>query len=247
MGKFTYSASGADESRLPVTALLSRFLLGIASGNSHAHAEWRRCLPDFLVPDLYGPALRDVMGQSPMADYSTAIDTADGQTLLDRCLIADQAYHLPSGLLMKTDAMSMANSVEIRVPFLDRRIMEFSANCDLGLLLPARGPSKPLLRAALRNKGAPADVWSAPKRGFNNPLAELIRGPLRQLCVRIFEGAPGLLEPYLRPDAVRRIWRSHAARQCNHAYALWPILTFALWRSQLEGQPIGGVRRETAL
>jgi asparagine synthase (glutamine-hydrolysing) len=246
VGKFTYSASGADESRLPVTALLSRFLLGIASGNAHAHAEWRRCLPDFLVPDLYGPALRDVMATSPMADYRTAIDTADGQTQLDRCLIADQAYHLPSGLLMKTDAMSMANSVEIRVPFLDRRIMEFSANCDLGLLLPARGPSKPLLRAALRKKGASANVWSAPKRGFNNPLAELIRGPLRPLCTRIFEGAPGILEPYLRPDAVRRIWRSHAARQCNHAYALWPILTFALWRSQLEGHPIGGVRQETA-
>ena len=137
LGKFIYSASGANESRLPATALLSRFLLGIAAGNSHAHAEWRRYLPDFLIPDIYGTALREVTATSPMADYRIAIDNADGQTLLDRCLIADQAYHLPSGLLMKTDAMSMANSVEIRVPFLDRRIMEFSANCDLGLLLSA--------------------------------------------------------------------------------------------------------------
>ena len=238
VGKFTYAASGADESHLPLTTLLSRFLLGIASGNSHAHAEWRRYLPDFLMPDLYGPALRGMMELSPMADYRLAMDGADGQKLLDRCLIADQAYHLPGGLLMKTDAMSMANSVEIRVPFLDRRIMEFSAGCDLGVILPATGPSKPLLRSALRRKGASAAVWSAPKHGFNNPLAELMRGPLRQLCRRVFEGATGILEPYLRPDAVRRIWESHATRQCNHAYALWPILTFALWRSQLEGNPI---------
>jgi asparagine synthase (glutamine-hydrolysing) len=134
--------------------------------------------------------------------------------------------------------MSMANSVEIRVPFLDRRIMEFSGNCDLRLLVPGKGPSKPVLRAALRKKGASADVWSAPKRGFNNPLAELIRGPLRALCTRVFEDSPGIFEPYLRPDAVRGIWRSHAGRKCNHAYALWAILTFAIWRSQLEGNPI---------
>jgi asparagine synthase (glutamine-hydrolysing) len=235
VGKFAYSASGGDESRLPMTALLSRFLLGIAAGNSHAHAEWRRYVPEFLVPQLYGPALRAYVGQSPMTDYRNAIDNGDGRSLLDRCLIADQTYHLPSGLLMKTDAMSMANSVEIRVPFLDRRIMEFSANCDLELLLPATGPSKPLLRAALRKKGASQEIWNSPKHGFNNPLAELIRGPLRQLCTDVFEGTSGIFEPYLRPDMVRNIWRSHINRQCNHSYALWPILTFALWRSQLEG------------
>jgi asparagine synthase (glutamine-hydrolysing) len=240
VGKFAYSASGADESRLPLTALLSRFLLGIASGNSYAHAEWRRYVPEFLLPQLYGPALRAYIGQSPMTDYRNAIHDADGNSHLDRCLIADQTFHLPSGLLMKTDAMSMANSVEIRVPFLDRRIMEFSAGCDLELLLPAIGPSKPLLRSALRKKGASKEIWDAPKRGFNNPLAELLRGPLRQLCINVFENTSGIFEPYLQPDAVRNIWRSHANRQCNQSYVLWPILTFALWRSHLEGVEIGG-------
>jgi asparagine synthase (glutamine-hydrolysing) len=234
-GKLMYAASQGNETRLPFTALLSRFLLGLAAGGGFAHAEWRRYVPQFLVPQLYGPALRYLADQSPMAGYRAAIEHADGPTMLDRCLIADQTYHLPTGILMKADAMSMANSVETRVPFLDRRIMEFSGRCSLDLVVPSRGPTKPLLRKALRSKGAAEQIWNAPKRGFNNPLAGLLRGPLRQLCENIFEHSRDIFEPYLQPDAVRGIWRSHADQKTNHAYALWPLLTFALWRSQLEG------------
>jgi asparagine synthase (glutamine-hydrolysing) len=235
VGRWAYASSGANETRLPATALLSRFLLGVASGGPYAHAEWRRYVPEFLVPRLYGPALRYLAEQSPMAGYRAAIEEADGPTLLDRCLIADQTYHLPTGLLMKTDAMSMANGVEIRVPFLDRRIMEFSGRCALDLLVPPRGPSKPLLRKALRGKGAAAEITSAPKRGFHNPLAGLLRGLLRPLCENAFERSRGIFEPYLEPDAIRELWRDHAERKANHAYALWPLLTFALYRSGLEG------------
>jgi len=242
VGRWSYASSGANETRLPATALLSRFLLGVASGGPYAHAEWRRYVPEFLVPRLYGPALRHLAAQSPMAGYRAAIEQADGPTLLDRCLIADQTYHLPTGLLMKTDAMSMVNGVEIRVPFLDRRIMEFSGRCALDLLVPLRGPSKPLLRNALRHKGASAKITDAPKQGFNNPLAGLLRGPLRQLCESVFERSLDIFEPYLQPDVVRQLWRNHANKSANHAYALWPLLTFALWRSQLQGLSYSGAK-----
>jgi asparagine synthase (glutamine-hydrolysing) len=234
-GKFLYARSGADETRLPAAALLSRFLLGIAAGGAYAHAEWRRYVPEFLLPRVYGSALRHLIGESPTADYRAAIEHADGRAMLDKCLIADQTYHLPSGLLMKTDAMSMANSVEIRVPFLDRRIMEFSGHCELDLIVPPRGPTKPLLRKALRSKGASERIWNAPKRGFNSPLAALLRGPLRPLGETVFGASRGIFEPYLEPDAVHELWRNHADQKINHAYVLWPLLTFALWRSQLEG------------
>jgi len=241
-GQLAYSGLGSNETRLPRAALLSRFLLGLAAAGPHAHAEWRRYIPEFLIPALYGPALRDLAKTSPTMDYRAAIDSADGPAHLDRCLIADQTYHLPSGLLMKTDAMSMANGVEIRVPFLDRRIMEFSGRCSLDLIAPSRGPTKPLLRDALRLKGADEAICSAPKRGFNNPLAALLRGALSPLCTELFVSSRDLFEPYLEPNAVRDLWQDHMERKSNHAYALWPLLTFAIWRSQLNGRPIAAGR-----
>ncbi len=235
LGKMMYAASAANETRLPATALLSRFLLGLAAGGSFAHAEWRRYIPEFLLPRLYGSALKHLADVSPMLGYRAAIENADGPTLLDRCLIADQTWHLPAGLLMKTDAMSMANGVEIRVPFLDRRVMELSGACSLDLIVQPDGPTKPLLRKALREKGAAEAIWNAPKRGFNNPLSGLLRGTLRPLSETIFENSPDLFAPYLQPDAVRALWREHAGLRRNHSYALWPLLTFALWRLELTG------------
>jgi asparagine synthase (glutamine-hydrolysing) len=235
LGRRAYAIGAQDETRLPALTLLSRFLSGIAAGAHYAHAEWRRYLPAFLMPDVYGPALRPLIGQSPLSGYREAIDDAAGDTLLERCIVADQSYRLPGGLLMKTDAMSMANSVELRVPLLDRRVMEFSARCSIDLLVPGHGATKPLLRRALKRRGAPLDVVEGPKRGFNAPLASLMRGPLHEICDETFERSPELLGPYLEPGGVRQLWREHEARRRNHAYALWPMLTLGLWRSQLSG------------
>jgi asparagine synthase (glutamine-hydrolysing) len=234
LGRFFYNAAPSDESRLPATAKLSRFLLAVAAGRAHAHAEWRRYLPDFLVPEVYGPALRPLIGTPPTAAYRAALDGTDGEERLDSCLIADQAYHLPGGLLVKSDRMSMANGVEIRVPFLDRRIVEFASSCHSDLIVPLFGESKPLLRRALARYGAPAEVVRAAKRGFNAPLAANLRGPLRSLCDEVFGGASPWLHPYLEPRAVQNLWIEHRDRRSNHAYALWPMLTLALWRQSLE-------------
>ena len=65
-------------------------------------------------------------------------------------------------------------------------------------------------------------------------LSGLLRGALRPLSETIFEKSPDLFAPWLQPDAVRALWREHAELKTNHAYALWPLLTFALWRSELE-------------
>jgi asparagine synthase (glutamine-hydrolysing) len=160
--------------------------------------------------------------------------SAAGGTLVDRCLVADQRFHLPSGLLMKADAMSMAHSLELRVPFLDRRIMDFAGRCQSSLLTPLRGASKRLLRSALERYHAPADVIADRKRGFNTPLARLLRTSLSGLAQRHFAAEVDRLAPYLAPDVVRRLWIEHKDRRANHAYTLWPILTFAIWLEQLD-------------
>lgn len=230
LGKLLYGHSNNTSTRMPIIATLSRFLQGVAYGKEYAHTEWRRFLPHFVASSIYGPKLLDMISVSPMSAYRHAFDHYPLTNVLDRALISDQCVHLPGGLLYKTDCMSMANSVEIRVPFLDKRVMEFAASCDLELLVPRKGPSKPLLRNTAKILGGHAEIVSGKKRGFNNPISNLLRGSLRELGNHLIIKNSDLMEPYLQPRAIQLLWSEHQAGTRNHAYALWPILHFLLWR-----------------
>jgi asparagine synthase (glutamine-hydrolysing) len=238
IGKAAYASAARNEDRLPLAALVARFTLGLAESRQFAHTRWRRLIPAFQQGDIYGMALQGVRAENPFAEYEHHMSAAGG-ALVDRCLVADQRFHLPSGLLMKADAMSMAHSLELRVPFLDRRIMDFAGRCQSSLLTPMRGASKRLLRRALQRYHAPEDVVADRKRGFNTPLARLLRTSLSGLAQRHFEREVDRLAPYLAPDVVRRLWIEHKDRRANHAYTLWPILTFAIWLEQL-ARPAAG-------
>lgn len=232
VGRAAYRLGAGDETRLGWPAVLSRFASGTGAGGRFAHAYWRRLLPEHLPDRLYGPALRPLLGEDPFAGYRAAMQETGSSSLFDSCLLADQSYHLPGLLLPKSDIMSMAHGLELRVPLLNRRIIELAGRLDTRLLLSKRGEQKLVLRHSARAMGVPASICDAPKHGFNSPIARLLRGTLAATGQRLFDSraATGLLEPYLRPEAVRALWREHLERRANHAYALWPIMHFALWR-----------------
>jgi len=246
IGRLSYGLGGSNEGRLPLSAIVSRLALGLGDGPSQAHTQWRRLVPAFQMPSLYGPLMRDVAENDPFVEYKSML-AAPGP-LLDRCLVADQRFHLPSGLLIKSDAMSMAHGLELRVPFLDRRIVDFAGSCDGPLLTNLKGDTKRVLRTALEQLGGPAAISRAPKRGFNVPIAQLLRTALRSTADQFLESRAETLAPYLNPQAVRMLWRQHRDREFNHAYTLWPILHFSIWKQSLSettSHSAGAPRRET--
>lgn len=226
-GRWAYYRKARDESRLATSAKLSRFALGLAAGGRHAHMQWRRLVPDFLLPALYGPEMVPLLQADPYTEYETCPDDAPIESL-DRWLLADQRFHIQS-ILMKVDAMSMAHSLEVRVPLLDRRIMEFAGRCAPDLLLPKKGPNKFLLRKVAERLGAPAAVLRAGKMGFNVPIAGMLRKELAPLANHWLERNPEVLAPYLVAGEVRKLWREHLQAHANHAFALWPMLVLAEW------------------
>lgn len=227
IGRAAYYTGAIDESRLPVSAVVSRFALGLATGGCKAHMQWRRLTPGFLLPKLYGNEMQSFVSTSPYIEYETCAD-GDIESSLDRWLLSDQRFHIQS-VLTKVDAMSMAHGLEVRVPLLDRRIMDFAGRCSTRLLLPQNGPSKFLLRRAAERFGAPASVLNAKKRGFNVPIARLLRKELAVLSNHWLDRNPDVLSPYLNPDAIRALWRDHVKGKVNHAFALWPLLILAEW------------------
>jgi asparagine synthase (glutamine-hydrolysing) len=122
--------------------------------------------------------------------------------------------------------MTRAHGLELRVPLLDRRIMEFAGRIDARLLVSRKGDSKRVLRAAAKRLGVPETVVSATKRGFNAPLARFLPADLRPLAEDCFDKAVDRLNPWLEPNAA--LWREHRDAIVNHDYTLWPILNLSL-------------------
>ena len=153
-------------------------------------------------------------------------DTAKGRDFTTQLMIVDLQSYLPGDILTKVDRMSMAVSLEARVPLLDHVVAEFA------LSLPARlklrdGVGKWVLRQAIADR-VPAEVFDRPKQGFDVPLREWFR---RELAYRLDE----LLNPacsiyaYASPGAVTRVVTEHRTGRRDHARTIWRLLVLERW------------------
>ena len=193
------------------------------------HATWRHYLPNDERSPIYGAALRDQMNIDPFAGYAAAY-TATAGDATDKAMLADQTYYLPGDMLIKVDRASMAHGLEIRVPFLDRRMMELAAGLHTDLLFGTSGDqTKLVLRNALREHGGPETLAGGPKLGFNVPMNLLLRGALKSLAERYLDTHADILAPVLDPDGVRHVWRQHSGGLVDRKYLIWTLLTMAVW------------------
>lgn len=222
----------SSEARMTKSAVAARFLWGLAAPRGHSHAHWRRLLFPDRLDALYGPALQSHRVRDPLDQYVAALERTPG-SFVDRCLLADQTYYLPADMLMKVDAMSMAHGLEVRVPFLERRMMDLAGSLATPLLCGWVGHPKRILRRALEQRGAAPAVVRGSKRGFQVPVARLLRGPLSALATRVLDRDAERLEPLLDPPGVRALWQAHLRGSGNHGYAVWTLLTLGVWMEQL--------------
>jgi asparagine synthase (glutamine-hydrolysing) len=124
----------------------------------------------------------------------------------------------------------MAHSLEVRVPFLDNRLVELMASVSARVQLPGY-TRKHVLRRAMGDR-LPREVRSAPKRGFNVPVAEWFRD---DASVHLLEKGltGGGLEDLVHPGALRRILDAHRRGAADHGAHLWILLQLATWCDRL--------------
>ena len=200
--------------------------------------------PGRLSSLLTSSARAQVAGVDPYAAYHDAIDSSDAPTLLGKLLYADTKTYLQE-LLMKQDQMSMAASIESRVPFLDHPLAEFTGRMPERLKL--RGmTTKWVLRQAMKDR-LPAEILSRKKMGFPVPIGTWLRGPWRHLLDEFVLSERALARGFFEPEAVRRLVVGHVAGE-NHSERLWALLTFELWqRIFFDGEDPASIRMKKAV
>ena len=175
---------------------------------------------------LLGPALAGHDGAAVRA-FETALADTTARRPLDRMLDVDLRLWLGDDLLPKMDKMSMAASLEARVPLLDHLLVEWAAR------LPGRhkvrGLEGKVLLKRLARRWLPREIVDRPKVGFTVPLSPWFRGPLRELVADTLLSPTCLGRGYYRPEVVRAVVADHLEGRRDRARELWTLLTLELW------------------
>ena len=170
----------------------------------------------------------------PYATATELMEGSDAKTLLDRLLYVDTKTYLHE-LLMKQDQMSMAASIESRVPFLDHPLVEFTARLPEHLKLRG-GTTKYILREAMRDV-LPPEILTRGKMGFPVPVGAWLRGPYRGIVDELVLSPRALERGLFDPAAIRGIVSRHAAGE-DHSERLWSLVNLEIWhRVVVEGEP----------
>ncbi len=189
--------------------------------------------------DLLTPDARERAGHiEPYRDMRRYFDTSDaGGSLLNRMLYADTKTYLHE-LLMKQDQMSMAASIESRVPFLDHKLVEFSARLPEHLKLRRGWTTKYILRRSMKDL-LPAPILSRKKMGFPVPVGAWFRGPYRHILDEYVLGERAAARGLFDPAYVRTLVARHQAGE-NHTERLWSLVNVEIWLRQfMDGEALG--------
>jgi asparagine synthase (glutamine-hydrolysing) len=202
--------------------------VGSLIANRSAATMYRSLLSAWQDPEALTTSGRN--GYDPV---ESAFESLAGASLLDRMQVADQKSYLADDLLAKLDRISMAVSMEARVPLLDHRVVEFAWALPASMKVRA-GAGKWVLREVL-DRYVPRQIVDRPKMGFSVPIAAWLRGPLREWAGDLLSEHRLRSDGFLRYQEVDRAWRALQSGRDDAALRVWTVVMYQMWREHWAG------------
>ncbi len=170
--------------------------------------------------------------QTPVSRPNVEIqfDTAPGNSPLRRILYFDQTSWLPDNLLERGDRMTMAASIEARMPFMDHELAGFVSGLSDDWRVRGRTTKRILREAMLRL--LPAPILERPKVGFRVPVNEWFRTSMKDYLKDHLLGSDSRTHGYYQPQMLRRYLDEHIAGRQNHEKLLWSMLNLEIWHKE---------------
>ncbi len=217
----------ASDSKYSLAMFARRFVTGAEHGWPLDHCSWRTMLDSATAGQLGGQELQE-QWNAALRLYSQPLSEApDWLSPLEQQLHLDLCFHLPNDMLVKVDRMSMAHSLEVRVPYLGNEVVE---TC---LAIPSQwkrrgAKGKIVLRDSMR-PFLPHRIVDRKKAGFVIPIEAWLRGAWREPLLETL--TPDFCEAtqMIRPEALQSLLSEHYSKQRDHSYTLFTLLIFALW------------------
>ena len=173
---------------------------------------------------------------NPLEQFRSYYDHAPANDTLSRLMYLDVKTYLAGDILTKVDRMSMATSLEVRVPMLDHLFVEWVASMPVEWKF-RNGTRKYLLKKLAERLGIPSELLHRRKQGFQLPLVDWMRNELKEQFLALLLEPKTLQRGYFRPEAVRSLVKEHVTGRRNRSGVLWRMLILELWhRNFLEAK-----------
>ena len=211
-----------------------RVIEGGALNPSLRHARWMIFINNAEKDKLYQPdmkaALNDYTTELVFEDY---FERASQFNSLAQQQYVDMKTYLVDDILTKVDRMSMAASLEVRVPLLDHRLVEFALNLPPHLKIN-HSRTKIILRRAMKDF-VPDMVLTKPKQGFSIPMKHWLKSSLKPLMLDLLFSDCVRHRGYFNPDTISKWVQEHLRGKANHSHRLWTLMVFELWYQKFMG------------
>lgn len=186
-----------------------------------------RCRMDFKS-QLAGEAFKDKLCTLKQNSILELADDLTSKSAVGKYLEFDQKTYLPGDILTKTDIASMASSLELRSPFLDKDVVAFANKLPFSYKF-YKNDKKHILKYAFKDM-LPESVLSDSKKGFGIPLANYLRGAWHDEAENLLLHSESLINSRIfNMDFIKNIWNRHQSCQSDYSYQLWTIMLFAMF------------------
>ena len=195
-----------------------------------------------LLDDEVKATLNGVSAEDIFADHLSRTDAGDP---LNRMLYVDTKLWLADDLLARGDKMSMAASIEARVPLLDHKLVEFAASLPSHLKI--RGLTRKYLLKKVGRSWLPAEIIQRKKKGFPMPLSVWFRNEARSFVRDILSPAAVRRRGLFNPAFVEKLLNQHETRFADHGSLLWSLISVELWHRLFIDSKFGSRSLERAI
>ena len=210
---------------------LKRFIQGSLYPQNYEYLQWMMAFSKDNMKTLYGETMREILIRENPYDYLIRLfECSSANDLVEKAMDADIHSYLPFDLLVKVDIASMANSLEVRCPFLDYKFMEFAASIPPEYKLNGR-IKKYILKKAF-NGLIPEEIFRRKKTGFGVPISRWFRHNLKDYISDILLSRQSLERGYFKPDAIKTLFSEHISGKIDHSPKLWTLLMLELWHRE---------------
>jgi asparagine synthase (glutamine-hydrolysing) len=210
---------------------VKRFVEGASLPDKLGHMRWMIYFTEDEKAALYSRMMSEKLhGADSYESIKPYFENNKGIDRLSRDLYLDTKLYLVDDILTKVDRMSMANSLEARVPLLDHGFVEFVASIPSALKI-RKGTRKYIFKRAMRDK-VPRMILEREKQGFSIPMKNWLKKELRELMEDVLSKERLKRNDYFDYQYVEKLKKNHLEGKRDHWHKLWALICFEMWHER---------------